>query len=362
MKYRKLPHGNEQISVIGMGSAYIGENVETTIVDTVKEALKNGVNYFDLGAGYSSTFPAFGKAFKGIRDKVYLQVHFGAEYTTGEYGWTTNLETIKSSVKWQLEALQTEYIDFGFIHCMDEDEDFEAYVKNGVLNYVLSLKEQGIIHHIGLSSHNPKMVNKLLDLGIIDIVMFSINPAYDYQHGEYSRGTNQEREDLYKRCEKEGIGITVMKPFCGGQLLDPKKSPFGYALNIHQCIQYALDKPSVLCVLPGFNSVKEVQEVMEFFEQESIDYSIISNSMPAQTIGKCVYCKHCHPCPKGLDIALINKYYDLSRIGDEMAHVHYLNLAKHASDCIQCSHCNKRCPFMVNQMERMKEIQEYFKV
>ena len=56
------------------------------------------------------------KALEGIRDKVYLQIHFGADYTSGEYGWTTDLTEIKRSVAWQLEKLRTDYIDVGFIH------------------------------------------------------------------------------------------------------------------------------------------------------------------------------------------------------------------------------------------------------
>ena len=43
------------------------------------------------------------------------------------------------------------------------------------------------------------------------------------------------------------------------------------------------------------------------------DYSVIATLTPKDTKGTCVYCKHCHPCPAGLDIGLINKYYDLSR-------------------------------------------------
>lgn len=88
-------------------------------------------------------------------------------------------------------------------------------------------------------------------MNLIDMVMFSINPAYDNQYGDYAIGENNERMNLYRRCEKEGVAISVMKPFCGGQLLDAKKSPFHHALSEVQCIQYALDKPAVVTVLPG---------------------------------------------------------------------------------------------------------------
>ena len=61
--------------------------------------------------------------------------------------------------------------------------------------------------------------------------------------------------ELYRRCETEGVGISVMKAFSGGQLLDAKTSPFGRALTEYQCIQYALDKPGVLTILPGVRSM-----------------------------------------------------------------------------------------------------------
>lgn len=362
MEYRILPHGGERIGVIGMGASVIGERPEQEIIDTVRAAYALGVNYFDLAAGHAAVFGAYGKAFEGIRDRAYLQIHFGADYTTGEYGWTTELDEIKRSVAWQLEQLRTDYIDFGFIHCIDEEHDLRAYEENGVLDYVKSLKAQGVIRHLGLSSHTPALVNKVLDMGIVDVVMLSINPIYDYGKGDFGIGENAERYALYARCQREGVGITVMKPFCGGQLLDAAQSPFGTALSRHQCIQYALDKPGVLTVLPGYGSERELREVLGYFDADEAerDYSFISGFAPAETMGKCVYCKHCHPCPAGLDIALINKYCDLARQGDTLAREHYLTLEKRAGDCVGCGHCDRRCPFHVHQSARMQEIRAYF--
>ena len=194
------------------------------------------------------------------------------------------------------------------------------------------------------------------------MLMFSVNPGYDYQKGEYAKGTVDERTAVYRRCEAEGIGISVMKPFSGGQLLDAALSPFGQALTQYQCIQYALDHPGVLTVLPGANSVGQVEQLLGFLEasEEEKDYSVIGSFKPADAAGKCVYCNHCKPCPKGIDVGLVNKYYDLARNGDEMAAEHYRNLEVGAEACVSCGHCNNRCPFDVNQMERMKEIAEYF--
>ncbi len=362
MEYRKLPHGGESISVIGMGSSVVGAQPEDKIIETVRYALDHGVNYFDMAGGHASIFPAYGKALAGRRKEAMLQVHFGANYVTGEYGWSTDLDTIKRSIDWQLTNLQTDYIDFGFIHCLDEDADLAAYEKSGALRYVLDMKAQGVVRHIGLSTHSPALAQRVLNKGILDMLMFSINPMYDYGQGEYANGSSEERYSLYRRCEKEGVGISVMKPFNAGQLLDAAKSPFHRAMTTAQCIQYALDRPGVLTVLPGPGSVAELAEILRYFDtpDEERDYTIISALVPDSSRGSCVYCKHCHPCPMGLDIGLINKYYDLSRLGDVLAKDHYLTLGKTAADCVQCGHCNSRCPFHVDQMARMWEIKAYF--
>lgn len=363
MEYRALPHSGEKIGVIGMGSSVVGARKEERIIETVRYAAERGVNYFDLAAGHAACFPAYGKALADCREKVYLQIHFGANYTTGEYGWTTDLEAIKRSVDWQLTNLKTDYIDFGFIHCLDELTDVEAYERSGALQYVLDMKAQGVIRHIGLSSHNPETVHHVLDRKIIDMLMFSINPMYDYGQGDYAIGSNNDRQALYRRCEKEGVGISVMKPYNAGQLLDEKRSPFRRALTAAQCIQYALDKPGVLTVLPGLGSVEQVKEALSYLDAgaEERDYSVIASLTPEESVGRCVYCNHCAPCPMGLNVGLINKYYDLALAGDPLAADHYRTLTKTAADCVGCGHCDSRCPFHVEQSARMREIAEYFK-
>lgn len=362
MEYRKLPRGGEDISILGLGTSSVGAASEREIEETVTFALENGINYFDMASADAKPFGAYGRAVAGSRDKVYYQIHFGANYETGSYGWTVNLDTVKQSIDWQLRMLKTDYIDFGFIHCIDEPSDLKKVLSGGILPYIQELKKQGIVRHIGLSSHTPALVNQVLDMDLIDMVMFSINPGYDYRHGDYAIGNVEERMALYRRCEAEGVGISVMKAFSGGQLLNAKTSPFGKALSEYQCIQYALDKPGVVTVLPGIRGKSDLERILGFFTAlpEERDYSVLGTFAPPAAEGICVYCNHCQPCPAGLDVGLINKYYDLTKAGDKLAHSHYLKLEKKADACIGCGHCDSRCPFHVNQMKRMKSIGTYF--
>ena len=361
MKYRINRRTRDNISEIGIGSAYMFEAGMEEAVKALRRAYEGGINYFDLAAGDGKSFPIWGEALHDVRKDIFYQIHFGADYTKGTYGWSLDLDTVKRSVDRQLKELRTDYIDYGFIHCQDEISDWETYQQNGIYGYILKLKKQGVVRHIGLSSHTPSVIHRILDDTDVDMLMFSVNPAYDYGQGEYANGSVDERAEVYKRCEKDGIGISVMKPFSGGQLLTAEQSPFGQALSMYQCIRYALDKPGILTVLPGAQSVEEVEKLLAYYDQpeEALDYSVIGSFAPPQANGKCVYCNHCKPCPVGIDIGLVNKYYDLAKAGDGMVVEHYRTLEKNAADCVQCGHCDSRCPFSVHQSERMRKIKAY---
>jgi hypothetical protein len=103
-----------------------------------------------------------------------------------------------------------------------------------------------------------------VDSGLIDVLMFSVNPCYDLQpagedveqlwaESAYEKplvNMDPQRQALYENCQRRGVGITVMKAFGGGDLLSPH-SPAGVALTPFQCLHYALTRPGVACVMAG---------------------------------------------------------------------------------------------------------------
>ncbi len=365
MEYRQLPHGTdrEKFGVLGLGMGGIQHTPPDQIEAIISKAIDHGINFFDLCAG-GAVYEPFGRAIRGRREQVFLQVHFGAVYDeNGEYGWCRDFETIKRTFAWELETLGTDYADFGFLHCVDEEADFEKLQQIGLVDYLKELKSKGILRHIGFSSHTPSVANRILDTGLIDMMMFSINPAYDFEKGdEYGIGSAKERMALFRRCEKEGVGISVMKPFFAGQLLTPEHSPFGVALSHCQCLQYAIDRPGVLVAVPGVQTMAQLDTLLGFLEasEEEKDYSVIGSFTADTVAGICVYCNHCQPCPAGIDIGLVNKYYDLALAGDSIAANHYDKLSVTAQACLQCGHCDSRCPFQVAQSDRMGAIGAYF--
>lgn len=129
-----------------------------------------------------------------------------------------------------------------------------------------------------------------------------------------------------------------------------------------QCLQYALDRPAAVSCLTGAVTAREMEQTLLFYDQsaDDRDYSFIGTLQQKEMTGACTYCNHCQPCPAGINIGTVNKYYDLALVGDKLATEHYRSLEKNASDCIGCGVCEERCPFHVGAKSRMSEIANFF--
>ncbi len=146
MTYRKLPHGEEQISVLGLGMGGIQNADPAEIEAVIRKAIQNGINFFDLCGGGAAIYAPFGRAIAGKREQVFFQLHFGAVYNdAGEYGWSRDWNRIQETFAWELETLQTDYVDFGFLHSVDEESDWAEIQRAGILDAVCALKEKGVV-------------------------------------------------------------------------------------------------------------------------------------------------------------------------------------------------------------------------
>ena len=95
------------------------------------------------------------------------------------------------------------------------------------------------------------------------------------------------------------------------------------------------------------------------------DYASVLARAPKHSFagGECTYCGHCQPCPVEIDLAMVNKLYDLAVMQPEVPaslREHYANLRHHADECVGCRGCEGRCPFGVKVADRMKRTAELF--
>ena len=380
MNYRELGATGLKVSEIALGCEGMSEenySMTEKLFDTAEEF---GVNYFDLYASDPSLRSAIGKTLKNRREKFHIQSHLCSIWQNGQYKRTRNLKEVKPGFEEMLELLQTDYLDVGMIHYCDSLDDWDIIANGGVLDYARELKSQGRIHHIGLSSHNPLVALAAVETGYLEVLMFSVNACYDLQPASedvedlwapksYSsslKNMNPDRQKLYETCQARGVGITLMKCFGGGDLLDAKLSPAGVALTPNQCIHYALSRPAVACVLAGAHSVEQLKQSIDYENatDEEKDYAVAFSNFPRISWeGHCMYCSHCAPCTKAIDIASVTKFLNLTKAQKmipETVREHYAALKHHASECIHCGICETRCPFGVKIQENMYEAARVF--
>ena len=342
---------------------------------------KEGINILDCWMSEPNVRSNIGLALKGRREKWIIQGHIGSTWQNGQYVKTRELDQVKPAFEDLLARLQTDHVDLGMIHFVDDPEEFTRVTAGEYMEYVRQLKSEGKIRHIGISSHNPEVAKMAALQGEIEMILFSINPAFDMMPAvrdidQYFAETYDEelggiapiREELYRICERQNVGITVMKGYAGGRLFNAQTSPFGVALTPVQCLHYALTRPAVASVLAGYDTPEHVYAATayETASDEEKDYASVLASAPqhAFSTGQCTYCGHCAPCPKKIDIAMVNKFYDLAVMQDEVpgtVRAHYKELTVNASDCIGCKSCESRCPFHVPVAERMEKAREIFK-
>jgi uncharacterized protein len=363
MDYRELPRGGGKVSTIGLGAGSYQNASDREIEGMLAYAMDQGVNLMDTVMFEDSTAAPVARALKGKRDKMVMQIHIGAIYPDGVYTRTRAMSKVMRGFELELEKYGTDYADIGLIHYVDDDDDFEGIMApGGIFEYARRLKESGAIRYLGFSSHSPAICRRFIDTGAIDVFMFSVNPTYDFEPKAGKIALSSERQELYRECQKLGIGITVMKSFGGGQLLSAKGSPFHAAMTIPQCLHYALDRPGVLSCLPGVGSMEDVKAILGYYDSSTgeRDYSFIGELTSKETQGSCIYCNHCQPCPVGIDIGSVNKFFDLAKAGDHLARDHYKRLGKHASDCAKCGACETNCPFRVAIRSRLEEAAIFF--
>lgn len=373
MEYRKIGNTGMSASIIGLGAEHLDNKPYAVVEETIHAAIDHEINIVDVFMPGSEVRTNIGKALKGRREKVIIQGHIGSTDLGQQYDISRDLDTCKRYFEQLLRCLGTDYIDVGMLFFMDSEDAFRQIYENGIVDYALELKKQGVIRAIGASSHNPEIARKVVETGLIDLLMFSINPAFDMTPAETDVLTtfdelekqqytsiDSSRAGLYQYCEQKGVAITVMKTLGGGRLLSAEHSPFGKPMSIAQCIHYALTRPAVVSTLIGCQSAQQIAEAVAYLDMpdELRDYTDIIKGYQGEINGKCVYCNHCQPCPSDIDIATVNKYLDIALLDRHNIPPsivqHYRSLPANGADCIACGSCEEKCPFSVSIIKNME--------
>jgi len=371
MKYRKLGRTNLEVGEIGMGLEHLLNKDESVVVETIRAAIKGGVNYFDClsmkdfseNSDTNEEYARLGKALDGYRDKVYISYLANANRSDKD-GF---IGGIKLGFECFLRELKTDRADVFIIAFCDKPSEYDRAVSGGgLLEYARELRSEKKADYIGLSTHSTSVAYKAIASGAFDVLMYPINPAFDVIANEekyidkdlgklwdaafeYKAGKTDippVRKDVYTECQKHNIGLIAMKPFGGGFLFREDINTGFTPLNL---VSYALTQTGVSTVVPGCTSPMQIEEILTYYSCAggALDFTKAVSNSRWNMEGCCQYCNHCLPCAAGIDVGQINRLIDGKSASG------YNNLPVKASSCLKCGECEKRCPFGVKVTEKM---------
>jgi predicted aldo/keto reductase-like oxidoreductase len=364
MDYHPLGQTGIQVSAIGLGGEHLLRASRETVVEIIHAALDRGVNYFDIIWAHPEYRDNFAAALQGRREQVVLPGHLGSTLKGTQYQRARSAGVCERYYQDLLTRLGTDYLDVAMIHNLNGIKDYEALLgPNGVVELAHRLKREGRARAVGMSGHSVELFNRVLQDGVVDLLMLPVNMAGNAQPG---------RKQLLQACAARGVGVVAMKAYAGGKLFQQRRTVYFAhyqtgggnfkrkvppAITPVQCLAYALAQPAVATVIPGVASMAELEAAVAYTTatDEERDFSAALAGFQEYVGGECVYCNHCLPCPAEIDIGLVSRLVDVA--GDRPAaavRAEYAALPARAAACTACGACEKRCPFDVAVIARME--------
>ena len=320
---------------IGFGGIPVQRVNEDEAVNTVVEAVKLGVNYFDSARGYTVSESFIGKALKQIgREKVVL----ASKAPPVDY------DGFESEVKKSLDAFDTSYIDLYQLHNVKTFKEIDlAFSEKGAYKAFEKLKKEGKVLHFGITAHKREVLEYAIEKygEKIETIMFPYNIV------------ENQGVEMFRQAKKAGIGTIAMKPLGGGNIDD-----------ISLALRYVLQNDFIDIAIPGMGNIDECRADTSFSDLPLTDEEKAKCEQIKNELGNdfCRRCSYCAPCTAGIDIPgifTLQVYLKKYGLGD-WAKSRYAAMKKTAADCIECGECEKRCPYNLDIIKRMREIKEIF--
>jgi predicted aldo/keto reductase-like oxidoreductase len=326
--------GRTHITVkkLGWGGIPIQRVSEDQAVSVVQAAVEMGVDLIDTARGYTTSERRIGLALQKTSRPVILSTKS-----------PNRTEKIYDDVQESLRQLQVKKVHIYHLHNVSKTEDYEKVMApGGAYQGLQKARAEGLIDHIGLTSHSLDILERALQEDRFEVVM----ACYSFLEPDAGRR-------IFPLARAKDVGVLAMKPFSGGVIEDA-----GLALR------YVLSTPDIVPI-PGSETVEKVRENWKVYaEGRSLDEADQDRVQQVrQQFDKqfCRRCDYCQPCSQGINIQLMMGIKSvIRRFGnpDEIAWVK--GLAEKARDCTECGECLPRCPYQLPIPELIKKNLEWY--
>ena len=334
---RKLALGRTGLVVtqLGFGGIPIQRLTEQESVDLISACLDLGINFVDTANGYTTSEERIGKAIRGRRHELVIASKTGARDRAGA----------RAHLELSLKRLGVDHIDVHQLHNVGSPAAWEQVSgPGGALEALVEAREQGLIGHIGVSSHSLPVAKTLVTSGQFATLQYPFNFVAD-----------EAAKELLPLCREHGVGFIAMKPLGGGLI------PHG-----RLAIRYLAQFPDAVAD-PGIERLDEMKELIAAVEESgelsAADAAEIERIREELGTRFCHRCDYCQPCPEGIAIStvlairsFVRRFPPARAFGEAT-----VATVEKAAQCAECGECETRCPYQLPIREMLKvEAAGYF--
>lgn len=333
MKKTVLGSTGLEVTRLGFGGIPIQRVDESQAVDVVLHAIETGMDFIDTSRMYVTSEGRIGMALKQTDRKVVLATKSMNRFADG----------IQKDIEVSLKKLQVDYIDIYQCHAVSSNDEYERVLcPGGALEGLRKAKEQGIIGHIGITSHSLDLLEKIIDDGFFETIMVCLSflePAA--------------KERIVPKAKEKNIGIMAMKPFSGGVIEAPEAA-----------LKWALSVPDIL-VLTGVEEKGRIDQNWKVFqgsyELTDEEKAVIQEIRKEYDKKFCRRCDYCQPCTAGIHIQMIMGLKSfVKRMGPQVVNnMLFKKMLDSAVNCTECGECMTRCPYSLPIPDMIKENLEW---
>ena len=358
MIYREYGATGKKTSLLGFGGMRF-DSIEDhdKCVRMMVTAAQGGINYFDTAPAYfgikSETI--FGKGFAELR-------RLNLPYFCATKTFKSTEKGIRGEIEAQLKRLDIPSIDFYHIWCIRNLEEWQERKKDGIIDALKKLKEEGLIKHICISSHLiGDEIKELLMEGVFEGALFGYS-ALDFRA----------REAAFKAVKAKNLGAVIMNPLGGGVIPQhPERFAFlkkGSEGIVPAALSFLWDHKDITVTLVGFENERQIKESLDainaYKPRSEQELEEVKSSSCGFLDGICTGCAYCDNCPRGIPILrymevynqkLLDKSASLSDIKNRLSTNWNVDTQK-AAECTSCGQCEKDCTQHINIIARLGEI------
>ena len=344
MRYRALGNTGLQVSSIGLGCVMLGSSTIDYAIRIVQRALELGVTFFDVARGYRDAEIKLGLALEGQRAKAIVSTKTSARRC--DDAWRQLNES--------LERLRTDCVDNCHLHGLRSRQDIDERLgPGGALEALTRAKEQGLIRHIGCTSHRSELVIAAMNRFDFEIILVPMNIV-----------EREPLEELIPLCHEKGVAVTIMKPVATGLL--PAQLALKWLLNL-----------PIASAVPGATTVREVEENALVGHHDitltAEEQARVEDLRAGLEHTRCRICGKCLPCPQEIRISYI--------LGTDIMYDHYRTMGRDGfrsfvwsratieqdlpkrqkciaaiKSCTRCGECEARCPYGLPIVEILQSL------